>query len=58
MIIRTFDASDRDAVIALWRDVFPEYADASRPQRDPALIYREQDGDAAGVVLRREIEDG
>ncbi|MDR5770740.1 GNAT family acetyltransferase [Caballeronia sp. LP006] len=37
MIIRTFDASDREAVIALWRDVFPEYADASRPQRDPAL---------------------
>ncbi|SAK50954.1 acetyltransferase [Caballeronia hypogeia] len=37
MIIRTFDAGDRDAVIALWRDVFPEYADVSRPQRDPAL---------------------
>ncbi|SAK39344.1 acetyltransferase [Caballeronia temeraria] len=37
MIIRTFDAGDRDAVIALWREVFPEYADASRPQRDPAL---------------------
>ncbi|SAK82186.1 GNAT family acetyltransferase [Caballeronia ptereochthonis] len=37
MIIRTFDAGDHDAVIALWRDVFPEYADASRPQRDPAL---------------------
>jgi ribosomal protein S18 acetylase RimI-like enzyme len=37
VIIRTFEAGDRDAVIALWRDVFPEYADASRPQRDPAL---------------------
>ncbi|SAK41974.1 acetyltransferase [Caballeronia pedi] len=37
MIIRTFDTADRDAVIALWREVFPEYADASRPQRDPAL---------------------
>ncbi|GGD56871.1 GNAT family acetyltransferase [Caballeronia grimmiae] len=37
MIVRTFEAGDRDAVIALWRDVFPEYADASRPQRDPAL---------------------
>jgi ribosomal protein S18 acetylase RimI-like enzyme len=37
VIIRTFDAGDRDAVIALWRDVFPEYADTSRPQRDPAL---------------------
>ncbi|AET88400.1 MULTISPECIES: GNAT family acetyltransferase [Caballeronia] len=37
MIIRAFEPGDRDAVIALWRDVFPEYADASRPQRDPAL---------------------
>ncbi|WP_250450555.1 GNAT family acetyltransferase [Caballeronia sp. ATUFL_M2_KS44] len=37
MIVRTFELRDRDAVIALWRDVFPEYADASRPQRDPAL---------------------
>jgi ribosomal protein S18 acetylase RimI-like enzyme len=37
VIIRVFDERDRDAVIALWRDVFPEYADASRPQRDPAL---------------------
>jgi ribosomal protein S18 acetylase RimI-like enzyme len=37
VIIRTFDAGDREAVIALWRDVFPEYADTSRPQRDPAL---------------------
>ncbi|MDR5736466.1 MULTISPECIES: GNAT family acetyltransferase [unclassified Caballeronia] len=37
MIVRTFEAGDRDAVIALWRDVFPEYGDASRPQRDPAL---------------------
>jgi ribosomal protein S18 acetylase RimI-like enzyme len=37
VIIRVFDSGDRDAVIALWRDVFPEYADTSRPQRDPAL---------------------
>ena len=37
MIVRIFELRDRDAVIALWRDVFPEYADASRPQRDPAL---------------------
>jgi ribosomal protein S18 acetylase RimI-like enzyme len=37
VIIRTFDAGDRETVIALWRDVFPEYADTSRPQRDPAL---------------------
>jgi ribosomal protein S18 acetylase RimI-like enzyme len=37
VIIRVFDVRDREAVIALWRDVFPEYADVSRPQRNPAL---------------------
>jgi ribosomal protein S18 acetylase RimI-like enzyme len=37
VIIRVFDVRDREAVIALWRDVFPEYADASRPQRSPEL---------------------
>lgn len=26
---------DTDAVIALWREVFPEYDDPTRPQRDP-----------------------
>lgn len=26
---------DTDAVVALWREVFPEYDDPSRPQRDP-----------------------
>ncbi|VXB63094.1 Acetyltransferase YpeA [Burkholderia sp. 8Y] len=64
MIIRTFDAGDRDAVIALWRDVFPEYADASRPQRDPALSIDNKmrmqpelffvgtlDGDVIGTVM-------
>lgn len=35
--IRPFDAADTDAVIALWLDVFPEYRDASKPQRNPHL---------------------
>ncbi|BCF96159.1 GNAT family acetyltransferase [Paraburkholderia sp. PGU19] len=35
--IRVFDAADTDAVIALWLEAFPEYKDASRPQRDPHL---------------------
>ncbi|SAL49113.1 GNAT family acetyltransferase [Caballeronia telluris] len=37
MKIRVFDARDTGTVIALWREAFPEYADASRPQRDPRL---------------------
>jgi ribosomal protein S18 acetylase RimI-like enzyme len=35
--IRCFDEGDTDAVIALWLDAFPEYRDASRPQRNPHL---------------------
>ena len=35
MKIRPIEEADTDAVIALWRDVFPEYNDPARPQRDP-----------------------
>jgi ribosomal protein S18 acetylase RimI-like enzyme len=35
MDIRTVVASDIDAVVAFWRDVFPESNDPTRPQRDP-----------------------
>ncbi|MEX3787169.1 GNAT family acetyltransferase [Paraburkholderia sp. BR14374] len=35
--IRRFDASDTEAVIALWQQVFPEYRDVTRPQRNPRL---------------------
>ncbi|AXF09899.1 GNAT family acetyltransferase [Paraburkholderia graminis] len=35
--IRRFDARDTDAVIALWQQAFPEYRDATRPQRNPRL---------------------
>jgi ribosomal protein S18 acetylase RimI-like enzyme len=35
--IRRFDARDTDAVIALWRHAFPEYRDATKPQRNPRL---------------------
>ncbi|HEY3598688.1 MAG TPA: GNAT family acetyltransferase [Paraburkholderia sp.] len=35
--IRCFDTGDTDEVIALWLDAFPEYRDASRPQRNPHL---------------------
>jgi ribosomal protein S18 acetylase RimI-like enzyme len=35
--IRRFDARDTDAVIALWQQAFPEYRDATKPQRNPHL---------------------
>jgi len=33
--IRRVNANDTEAVVALWREVFPEYNDPTRPQRDP-----------------------
>jgi ribosomal protein S18 acetylase RimI-like enzyme len=35
MRIRCVVESDTEAVIGLWREVFPEYYDVTRPQRDP-----------------------
>jgi ribosomal protein S18 acetylase RimI-like enzyme len=35
--IRVFEERDTDEVIALWMECFPEYRDASRPQRNPRL---------------------
>jgi ribosomal protein S18 acetylase RimI-like enzyme len=35
MDIRTVVASDIDAIVAFWREVFPEYNDPTRLQRDP-----------------------
>jgi len=35
--IRRFDTRDTDAVIALWQQAFPEYRDATKPQRNPHL---------------------
>jgi len=36
LLIRTVGPADAEAVLALWRAVFPEYGDPTRPQRDPA----------------------
>jgi len=35
MKIRRVEAADTDAIVTLWREIFPEYDDPSRPQRDP-----------------------
>jgi ribosomal protein S18 acetylase RimI-like enzyme len=33
--IRRVGGDDVEAIVAFWRDVFPEYNDPTRPQRDP-----------------------
>lgn len=36
VIVRRVTAADAEAVLALWRVVFPVYGDPAHPQRDPA----------------------
>jgi hypothetical protein len=35
LVLRRVTSADADAVVRLWRTVFPEYGDPERPQRDP-----------------------
>ena len=62
--IRCFEASDTDAVVALWQEAFPEYRDVTRPQRNPHLsiankmatqpelfFVAELDGRVVGTVM-------
>jgi len=35
MIVRPVTVHDAEALVALWRVVFPEYGDPARPHRDP-----------------------
>ncbi len=64
LAIRAVTAADTDAVVDLWRLVFPEYGDPGRPQRDPrASVARklafgdglfwlaEQDGRVVGTAM-------
>ena len=47
--LRAVTAADREPVIALWRSVFPEYADPDRPQRDPAASFERKLAVADGL---------
>ncbi|RAR58695.1 GNAT family acetyltransferase [Paraburkholderia unamae] len=63
--IRVFAETDTEAVLALWREAFPEYNDASRPHRNPRLsianklgtqpelffVAIRNDGDVEGAIV-------
>jgi ribosomal protein S18 acetylase RimI-like enzyme len=64
MRIRPVTSRDAQAVLALWREVFPEYDDPARPQRSPAASVArklafgdglfwlaERDGDVLGTAM-------
>jgi len=64
VIVRRVTAADAEAVLALWRVVFPVYGDLAHPQRDPAASLArklafgdglfwlaEQDGRVVGTAM-------
>lgn len=58
MKIRPVVVADRERIIALWRDVFPEYADPTRPQRDPAANIDRKLAFGDGLFWLAEDETG
>lgn len=56
MKIRPVDAADAAAVIALWRDVFPEYGDPTRPHRDPRANIERKLAFGDGLFWLAEVE--
>jgi ribosomal protein S18 acetylase RimI-like enzyme len=55
-MIRPVTADDTEAIVALWRDVFPEYNDPSRPQRDPRANIGRKLAFGDGLFWLMEIE--
>ena len=47
--IRAVEARDLEALVALWFDVFPEYRDPSKPQRDPRASIERKLAQADGL---------
>jgi ribosomal protein S18 acetylase RimI-like enzyme len=58
MKIRTVVEGDTDGIIVLWREVFPEYDDPSRPQRDPRASIARKLTFGDGLFWLAEEESG
>jgi hypothetical protein len=56
--IRAVAAADLDAIVALWRVVFPEYADPDRPQRNPVANIERKLAFGDGLFWLAEDERG
>lgn len=55
--IRPVETRDTDAVVALWREVFPEYNDPTQPQRDPAANVARKLAHGDGMFWLAEPEE-
>jgi ribosomal protein S18 acetylase RimI-like enzyme len=58
LTIRAFDRADTEAVLALWREAFPEYNDTSRPHRDPRRSIANKLGTQPELFFVAVDEDG
>lgn len=47
--LRPIAAADTEAVLVLWREVFPQYEDPSRPQRAPRINVERKLAQADGL---------
>lgn len=47
--IRAVEARDLEALVALWFEVFPEYRDPNKPQRDPRASIERKLAQADGL---------
>lgn len=56
MKIRPVVAGDTEAVIGLWREVFPEYNDPQRTQRDPRANIARKLAAADGLFWLAELD--
>ena len=54
--IRRVRSDDMKAIIALWRDVFPEYNEPTRPQRDPRANIARKIAFGDGLFWLMEID--
>jgi ribosomal protein S18 acetylase RimI-like enzyme len=54
--IRAVTPADTEAVLALWQVVFPEYGDASNPQRMPAASVARKLAFGDGLFWAAELE--
>jgi ribosomal protein S18 acetylase RimI-like enzyme len=56
--IRVVEPADLEALVALWHEVFPEYRDPTKPQRDPRANIERKLAQRDGLFWLAEGDDG
>ena len=56
--IRVVETADLEALVALWHDVFPEYRDPTKPQRDPRASIERKLEQRDGLFWLAEGDEG